>query len=67
MDGDFLGMEFTLCPGENRLKQTVRAYNRSKLPLSFHYWGNAGVPLNLDTKWIYKETMSSPTDRKSVV
>lgn len=59
-------MEFTLCPGENRLKQTVKAYNRSKLPLSFHYWGNAGVPLNLDTKWIYKETMGSEHGGSSV-
>lgn len=52
-------MSFTLCPGESRLKQEVRFYNRSKLPLSYMYWGNAGVPASMDTKWIYRECMGS--------
>ncbi len=52
-------MSFTLSPGEARLKQRVMAYNRSKLPLSFCYWGNAGVPVSMDTKWLYREIMGS--------
>jgi hypothetical protein len=52
-------MSFTLSPGESRLKQQVKFYNRSKLPLSYMYWGNAGVPASMDTKWIYRECMGS--------
>ena len=52
-------MSFTLHPGEARLKQTVAIYNRSKMPVSFCYWGNAGVPISTDTKWIYRECMAS--------
>ena len=52
-------MSFTLSPGEARLKQKVMIYNRSKQPASFCYWGNAGVPIDDDTKWIYREVMGS--------
>lgn len=52
-------MSFTLVPGESRLKQKVMIYNRSKQPVSFCYWGNAGVPVNTDTKWLYREVMGS--------
>ncbi len=52
-------MSFTLSPGEARLKQKVMVYNRSKQPLSFCYWGNAGVPVDTDTKWLYREAMGS--------
>lgn len=52
-------MSFTLSPGESRLKQTVSIYNRSKMPVSFCYWGNAGVPVSTDSKWIYRERMAS--------
>ena len=52
-------MSFTLRPGEARLKQRVMIYNRSKTPSSFCYWGNAGVPVNDDTKWLYRECMAS--------
>ncbi|HEY3297702.1 MAG TPA: DUF5107 domain-containing protein [Armatimonadota bacterium] len=52
-------MSFTLSPGEARLKQRVTLYNRSKLPVSYMYWGNAGVPIQYETKWVYRETMGS--------
>lgn len=52
-------MSFTLHPDESKLRHKVAIYNRSKLPMSFCYWGNAGVPVGLDTKWIYKECMAS--------
>ncbi len=52
-------MSFTLRPGEARLKQRVMIYNRSKTPSSFCYWGNAGVPVNDDTRWLYRECMAS--------
>jgi tetratricopeptide (TPR) repeat protein len=52
-------MEFTLKPGESRLRQEVTLYNRGKLPASFVYWGNARVPANGDTRWIEPEAMSS--------
>lgn len=52
-------MEFTLKPGESKLRQDVTIYNRSKIPASFVYWGNARVPATADTRWIYPETMAS--------
>lgn len=52
-------MAFTLMPGEARLRQRVTIYNRGKLPVSYMYWGNAGVPADIDTKWIYREAMGS--------
>ncbi len=52
-------MEFTLKPGEARLRQEVTLYNRHKLPSSFVYWGNARVPNNADTRWIEPEAMAS--------
>jgi tetratricopeptide (TPR) repeat protein len=52
-------MEFTLMPGEAKLKQEVTLYNRSRLPASFVYWGNARVPANGDTHWIEPEAMAS--------
>jgi len=52
-------MTFTLHPNESKLRQKVAIYNRGKLPMSFCYWGNAGVPVGLDTKWIYKECIAS--------
>lgn len=52
-------MSFTLMPNEAKLRQRVTLYNRSKLPVSYMYWGNAGVPAEIDTKWIYRETMGS--------
>jgi hypothetical protein len=52
-------MAFTLMPGESRLKQEVTLYNRSKVPASFVYWGNARVPADADTRWIEPEAMAS--------
>lgn len=52
-------MEFTLRPGEARLRQEVTLYNRSKLPSGFVYWGNARVPNSADTRWIEPEAMAS--------
>ena len=52
-------MSFTLMPGESRLKQEVTLYNRSKVPASFVYWGNARVPADADTRWIEPEAMAS--------
>jgi tetratricopeptide (TPR) repeat protein len=52
-------MEFTLRPGEARLRQEVTLYNRSKLPSGFVYWGNARVPNDADTRWIEPEAMAS--------
>ena len=52
-------MSFTLAPGESRLKQEVRIYNRGKLPASFVYWGNARVPAHAGTHWLFPESMAS--------
>lgn len=55
-------MEFTLRPGESRIRQDVTLYNRSKMPASFVYWGNARIPATADTRWIYPESMASEHD-----
>ena len=52
-------MSFTLCPDEARLRHQVMFYNRNKLPSSYMYWGNAGVPIDLSSRWVYRETMGS--------
>jgi tetratricopeptide (TPR) repeat protein len=52
-------ISFRLAAGESRLQETMTIYNRSKLPASFVYWGNARVPATAATHWLYPEAMAS--------